>query len=138
MSRAKTKVTIQLPEEFLELCNYDMVCPARILRGFIADLCGIINWASSPRTDRYSCSGSDEREFARQYYDRVGYPYEAQWLRDDVGQGKAPCSQAANSNCHCRIKGLTPAMTSSIVKRGLVNVVRISEAALTDLAVHYE
>lgn len=30
---------------------------------------------SDPREDGYSSNGSDERMLARQYYDRVGYPY---------------------------------------------------------------
>jgi len=105
MSRAKHTVTINLPEEFVALCADDMVCPTAILRGFIADLCGIIHWHSNPRVDGYNSNGSDEREFARRYYDRVGYPYVAQWRRREVGQGKSTCSQAANSNCRCKEPG---------------------------------
>ena len=82
MSRTKRKVTIQLPDEFLDLCAYDMVSPERVLQGFIADLCEIVSWASNPRADQYNSNGSDEREFAKAYYDRVGYPYEAQFIRD--------------------------------------------------------
>jgi hypothetical protein len=102
MSKSGRLVTIHLPEEFVELCNYDMVCPALVLRGFIADLCGIVSWCSNPRADHYSSNGSDEREFAMQYYKRVGYPYEAQWRRDNCGQGQSPCSLTANSGCRCR------------------------------------
>lgn len=68
-------VTIELPEEFVQLCQKDNVEPERVLRAFIADLCGIINWKSNPREDGYSSSGSDERTMARDYYERVGYPY---------------------------------------------------------------
>ena len=70
-----TTVTLELPDEFLELCEADQVEPERVLRGFIADLCEIRNWASAPREDGYSSNGSDERMLARQYYERVGYPY---------------------------------------------------------------
>lgn len=84
MSKRKRTISIQLPDEFLELCDCDRVSPDRVLRGFIADLCGIINWKSYPRADQYSSNGSDERDFARAYYDRVGYPYEAQWLRENL------------------------------------------------------
>jgi hypothetical protein len=77
-------VTINLPEEFLELCDYDRTDPERVLRGFIADLCGIIDWHSNRRTDKYNSNGSDEREFARAYYERVGYPYEGKWLRENA------------------------------------------------------
>lgn len=83
MSRRKRKVTIALPDEFLELCDYDMVKPETVLRGFIADLCGLINWISSPRDDRYSSNGSDERSYAQAYYDRVGYANSAQWVREN-------------------------------------------------------
>lgn len=69
------KVTIELPEEFLELCKSDQTEPERVLRGFIADLCGLMNWGSNPRKDGYSSNGSDERMMAREYYERVGYPY---------------------------------------------------------------
>jgi hypothetical protein len=48
------------------------VTPEIVLRGFIADLCGIINWHASPREDGYSSNGSDERRMAQDYYDRVG------------------------------------------------------------------
>ena len=68
-------VTIELPPEFVELCEADGVEPEIVLRGFIADLCEIRNYASAPREDGYSSNGSDERMMARQYYERVGYPY---------------------------------------------------------------
>lgn len=48
--------------------------PEVVLRGFIADLCGLMNWSNNPRTDGYSSNGSDERDYAEAYY-RVGYPY---------------------------------------------------------------
>ena len=32
--------------------------PLRVLRGFIADLSEIMDWASDPRTDGYSSNGS--------------------------------------------------------------------------------
>src|SRR5271156_1681170 len=102
MLRRKRKVTIQLPEKFIDLCNDDMVCPALVLRGFIADLCGIMNWSSNPRADGYSSNGSDERDFARQYYDRVGYSYEGEWLRENEVQQKLPCSKPS-SRCGCEM-----------------------------------
>ena len=72
-------VTIELPVEFIELCERDRVTPETVLRGFIADLCGIMNWANNPRADGYSSNGSDERDKAAAYYERVGYPW---WHRD--------------------------------------------------------
>ena len=69
----KRRVTVELPPEFIQLCERDQVEPELVLRGFIADLCGIINWARSPRADGYNSNGSDERDMAEAYYERVGY-----------------------------------------------------------------
>lgn len=74
MSRRRT-VKIALPPEFIALCERDQVSPETVLRGFIGDLCGIISWASHPRADGYNSHGSDERDMAEQYYNRVGYPW---------------------------------------------------------------
>lgn len=68
------KIAVELPEEFLALCKSDNVDPNTVLRGFIADVSGIINWGGK-RQDGYSSNGSDEREMAYAYYKRVGYPY---------------------------------------------------------------
>jgi hypothetical protein len=69
------RLTIELPDELIDLCASDGTDPQTVLRGFIADLCGIMNWASDPRDDGYSSNGSDERDMAYAYYQRVGYPY---------------------------------------------------------------
>lgn len=37
----KTKLSIELPPEFVELRQDDGVAPETVLNGFIADLCGI-------------------------------------------------------------------------------------------------
>ena len=71
----KTNLTIKLPAEFLYLCMRDGTTPETVVRGFIADLCRIYNDAETPRTDGYCTNGSDERDLARQYYERAGYPY---------------------------------------------------------------
>jgi hypothetical protein len=73
--KRKNKITIELPIEFIELCEGDGVTPEIVLRGFIADLAGIHNWVANPRSDGYSSNGSDERSMAQEYYERVGYPY---------------------------------------------------------------
>lgn len=72
-------LTLPLPAEFIALCEGDGVTPETVLRGFIADVAGIMNWARDPRSDGYSSNGSDEREMAFAYYQRVGYPY---WHRE--------------------------------------------------------
>lgn len=73
--KRKHTVTIELPPEFIRLCERDQVKPQVVLRGFIADLCGIMNWVNNPRADGYSSNGSDERRMAEEYYERVGYPW---------------------------------------------------------------
>jgi len=74
-TKPKSTITLALPEEFIALCTSDGVPPELVLRGFIADLAGIMNWAANPRTDGYSSNGSDERRMAMEYYRRVGYPW---------------------------------------------------------------
>jgi hypothetical protein len=76
--KPKNRITLDLPPEFVALCAADGVKPETVLRGFIADLAGIMNWQSAPRADGYSSNGSDERMMAQAYYERVGYPY---WKR---------------------------------------------------------
>jgi hypothetical protein len=75
MPRPRRNLTLKLPDEFIELCRRDGVTPETVLRGFIADLCGIMNHVDDPRDDGYSSNGSDERDMAYAYYARVGYPY---------------------------------------------------------------
>jgi hypothetical protein len=75
MPRIKTRITLTLPAEFIELCEANNVTPELVLRGFIADLCEIVNWADQPRADGYASNGSDERLYAREYYERAGYSW---------------------------------------------------------------
>ena len=46
--KRKNKLTLELPPEFIELCDRDGVTPELVLTGFIADLCQIMNWQSRP------------------------------------------------------------------------------------------
>lgn len=71
------KITLELPDEFLDQCKQDNVEPETVLRGFIADLCGITNFVANPRNDGYSSNGSDERDLARSYYERAGYSHKS-------------------------------------------------------------
>jgi hypothetical protein len=75
MPRKTKSIKLALPDELIALCASDGVSPDVVLRGFIADLAGIMSWAADPRTDGYCSNGSDERSMAREYYDRVGYPW---------------------------------------------------------------
>ncbi len=75
MPRKTKSIKLALPDEFIAQCASDGVAPDVVLRGFIADLCQLMSWAADPRTDGYCSNGSDERRLAREYYDRVGYPW---------------------------------------------------------------
>lgn len=66
-------ITLDLPPEFVRLCQLDGVDPASVLKGFIADLCGITGWVQVPRADGYQCHGSPERQMARAYFWSVGH-----------------------------------------------------------------
>jgi hypothetical protein len=59
-------LTLRLPEEFLERCRDCNTDPAVVLRGFIADLCGL-------QSGGYITNGSDERDLASRYFRRCGY-----------------------------------------------------------------
>ncbi|HEY8880844.1 MAG TPA: hypothetical protein VIN03_24950 [Roseateles sp.] len=73
--RHPNRLTLDLPAEFVELCQADGVTPAMVLEGSIADLACIMNYADDPRADGYSSNGSDERRLAMEYYERVGWPW---------------------------------------------------------------
>jgi len=70
MPRRKTNVTLDLPPEFTALCKRDNVPPEVVLRGFIADLCELLD-----QTHGYQLHGSSECQHAQAYYDRVGYSW---------------------------------------------------------------
>jgi hypothetical protein len=61
-------LTLTLPPEFIRLCKTHGIEPETVIRGFIADLCHL-------RTADYHTNGSDERNLADDYYQRVGYAY---------------------------------------------------------------
>jgi hypothetical protein len=67
-------LVIQMPREFVDLCATYRLRPDTVLRGFIADLCELINWSHCPREDGYSSNGSDERQMAQHYFKRA-YPW---------------------------------------------------------------
>jgi hypothetical protein len=64
-------VELELPREFLDFCAVRGLPPQRVLRGFVANLCELFNWVICPREDGYSSNGSDERMYARQYFQRT-------------------------------------------------------------------
>jgi hypothetical protein len=64
-------MVLQIPREFVQLCVGYKLRPDTVLRGFIADLSGLMNWTHCPREDGYSSNGSDERQMAWQYFQRA-------------------------------------------------------------------
>jgi hypothetical protein len=75
-------VEIGLPAEFVALCEERGRDPVGVLRGFMADLCGLQNYVRCPREDGLSSNGSDERMYADQYFERA-YPDFGRDERDD-------------------------------------------------------
>jgi hypothetical protein len=64
-------VCLDLPREFLNFCANRNIQPEVVLRGFMADLCELMNWCSCPREDGYCSNGSDERMYAQAYFQRA-------------------------------------------------------------------
>lgn len=62
---------LDLPPEFVDLCSTKGISVEQVLRGFIADLCGLQNYLDEPREDGYSSNGSDERHMAHDYFERA-------------------------------------------------------------------
>ena len=73
-------ITLNLPDEFIALCQRDDTIPELVLINFVADLCGLVSRCDNPRNDGYISNGSDECMMAREYYNRVGYPED--WRTD--------------------------------------------------------
>ena len=68
------RITLELPPQFVELCQANGVPPGIVLRGFIADLAGIVTWFNDPFTGGYCGNGTIPSLYARKYYECVGYP----------------------------------------------------------------
>ncbi|WP_273428921.1 hypothetical protein [Chitinibacter tainanensis] len=64
-------LTLQIPPEFVELCNSYRMSAESVLRGFIADASELQNYIAKPRADHFSSNGSDERMMANDYLERA-------------------------------------------------------------------
>jgi hypothetical protein len=64
-------IEMAVPPEFSELCESRGLTAEEVLRGFIADLCGLQNEVANPREDGYSSNGSDERRIAGEWFERA-------------------------------------------------------------------
>lgn len=67
------ELKLPIPPELIAMCEGRGLTAEDVLRGFIADLCGFRNYWVMPREDGYSSNGSDEREYADQWFERA-YP----------------------------------------------------------------
>jgi hypothetical protein len=65
------KVELDIPPEFMELCESRGITVEQALRGFIADVCGLQSYVNNPRADGFSSNGSYERMYAEQWFDRA-------------------------------------------------------------------
>jgi hypothetical protein len=139
MRRRKRKVTLTLPDEFLDLCEFDSAEPERVLRGFIADVSNI--WSDRPRADGYNSNGSDQSSLALDYYLSVDHRRLYRFMREHEevkNQLKSPGSQAADLNCRARQKDLTAdTFATSLESRRFGRFLIISLLAL-DLFAHLD
>lgn len=83
MSREKVRVTLELPEEFLKLCAYDLVRPERVLSEFVADVCSVSRLASDDCATTFICNGAEDRDRAAAYYDQL-HGWKGQWIRENL------------------------------------------------------
>lgn len=83
MAKENVRVTLDLPEEFLDLCEYDLVSPEKVLKQFIADLCSISGLGDRARTDGYVRNASEDGDRAKAYYDRL-HGRNADWMRKNL------------------------------------------------------
>ncbi|MES2877494.1 MAG: hypothetical protein V4713_03660 [Pseudomonadota bacterium] len=65
------KVEIDIPPEFFQLCESRGITVEQALRGLIADVCGLQSYVNNPREDGFISNGSDERMYAKQWFDRA-------------------------------------------------------------------
>lgn len=65
----KREIRIQLPEEFISLCDAGGVSPEAVLKSFIGDVCGFTAW----RKDGFYSNGAEARISARQYLDQTDF-----------------------------------------------------------------
>ena len=77
-----TEIVLHLPEEFLELCRYNLVSPEKVFNSFIVDLCDIPTYVSEPDRVIYGNTSSD-RDRAKAYFSRA-YSYTADWIRSNL------------------------------------------------------
>lgn len=67
--RPLQRVDMSIPAEFADFCEEHGVSPAQVFAGLVGDLCGI------NRPDMiFNSHGSDERDLARRWFDRVCWP----------------------------------------------------------------
>lgn len=66
-----TTITLEVPEEFMRLAREHQSSADGLLRGFIADVCGLQSYVSCPRADGYTSNGSDERMLAQDWLERA-------------------------------------------------------------------
>lgn len=66
-----TPLQLAIPPEFANTCAEVGMSVDRVLRAFMADAAGIMNYLRNPRADGFSSNGSDERDMAKAYIERT-------------------------------------------------------------------
>ena len=70
------RLALALPPEFIALCTADGVAPEEVPRGFIADLCGIMNWAVAPVPMATAATAATSAVWPGNTTSGVGYPWD--------------------------------------------------------------
>lgn len=78
-------IELDVPAEFSEFCGSRGLNAEEVLRGFIADLCGLQSSVANPREDGFCSNGGDERRIAAEWFDRA-YPQKLFSPRADEGE----------------------------------------------------
>jgi len=93
---AKT-ITIEIPEEFSELCAQDTVTPKAVLCAFIADVCSISFRQTDIPSETYSCGGFEDGKQAKKYYDQV-FGWRGGWYLENVPHLVGPLQTRSKSS----------------------------------------
>lgn len=66
-----TPITLEVPQELVDLARQHQISPKELLEDFIADVCGLESPLSHPRADHFTSNGSDEAMLAQDWFERA-------------------------------------------------------------------
>jgi len=90
-------ITIEIPEEFSELCAHDVMTPRTVLCAFIADVCSISFRQADTPGETYNCGGFEDGKQAKKYYDQV-FGWRGGWYLENVPHLVGPGQKESTSS----------------------------------------